>query len=51
MNKKIKKSRAASKVLHLMDVGASYSESLKAVLGGDRRLNRTKLEKELNRYI
>lgn len=45
------KSKAASKVLQLMDKDYSYSEALKKVLKEDKRLDRKKLEKELDKYI
>lgn len=47
----MKKSNAASKVLKLMDMDFSYSQALKAVLSADKRLDRKKLEKELEKYI
>lgn len=46
-----KKSKSASKVLKMMDMDYSYSDSLKFVLKQDKRLNKKKLEKELNNYI
>lgn len=51
MKTKPTKSKAAKKVLHLMDMDVSYKKALHAVITGDRRLNKDKLEKELNRYI
>jgi fatty acid-binding protein DegV len=45
------KSKAASKVLQLMDKDFSYQEALKTVLSSDKRLNKRELEKELNIYI
>jgi hypothetical protein len=48
---KIKKSNACSQVLKLMDKDHSYSEALKKVLSSDKRLNKAKLEKELDNYI
>jgi len=53
MAKKSKKSKACSKVLQLMDSeeGYSYGKALKKVLSEDKRLSKTKLEKELNAYI
>ncbi len=45
------KSKAASKVLQLMDKDFSYSEALKKVLSEDKRLDKKKLEKELDKYI
>lgn len=51
--KKLKKSKACSKVLQLMDSEEDYSygKALKKVLSEDKRLSKTKLEKELNAYI
>jgi len=46
-----KKSKAAHKVLRLMDEDYSYMKALKMVLDGDKRLSKSRLEKELNRYI
>lgn len=46
-----KKSKAASKVLKLMDNDYSYSEALKEVLKSDKRINKKRLEKELDKYI
>lgn len=51
MSKEKPKSKAASKVLKLMDKDFSYSEALKKVLKEDKRLSKKKLEKELNTYI
>ncbi len=51
VKKTIKKSKAASQVLRLMDHDWSYSQALKAVLDLDIRLNKAKLEKELDNYI
>lgn len=45
------KSRAARKVLRLMDQDYSYSTALKRTLREDKRLRRWKLEKELKKYI
>jgi len=45
------KSKAASKVLQLMDKDYSYEKALKEVLESDKRLSKKKLEKELNAYI
>jgi hypothetical protein len=45
------KSKAASKVLKLMDKDFSYSKAVKTVLSNDKRLSKTKLEKELNKYV
>lgn len=45
------KSKAASKVLQLMDKDYSYSEALKKVLKDDKRLSKKNLELELNKYI
>lgn len=46
-----KKSKACSNVLKLMDNDYSYSKALKTVLDRDKRLSRTKLEKELDKYV
>lgn len=51
MKKKVKKSRACSKVLQLMDRDYSYGSALKKVLREDKRLSKSKLEKELDIYI
>jgi len=52
---KQKKSKACSKVLQLMDTwpdGAGrYGKALSKVLRQDKRLNRAKLEKELDKYV
>ncbi len=45
------KSKAASKVLKLMDKDYSYQKALKSVLKSDKRLSKSKLEKELDNYI
>lgn len=45
------KSKAAKKVLQLMDSDYSYSEALKKVLKEDKRLSKKNLEKELEKYI
>jgi hypothetical protein len=45
------KSKAASKVLQLMDKDYSYTEALKKVLKEDKRLSKKNLELELNKYI
>lgn len=45
------KSKAASKVLKLMDQDVSYQNALKKVLASDKRLSKSKLEQELNKYI
>ena len=45
------KSKACSKVLKLMDKDISYSKALKSVLSSDKRLKKSKLEKELNKYV
>ena len=47
----IKKSKAASFVLQLMDQDYSYQKALKEVLQNDKRLNKKKLETELDKYI
>jgi hypothetical protein len=46
-----KKSRSASKVLQLMDKDYSYTDALNKVLKKDLRVDKAKLEKELNKYI
>jgi hypothetical protein len=48
---KRKKSNAAHKVLSLMDKDFSYEKALRKVLKSDKRLNKVKLEKELDFYI
>ena len=48
---KTSKSKAASKVLKLMDEDFSYIEALEKVLNQDKRLSKSKLEKELKVYI
>ncbi len=48
---KLKKSAACSKVLQLMDQDYSYQKALKEVLKSDKRLNKDKLEAELDNYI
>ena len=48
---KPKKSVACSKVLQLMDQDYSYQKALNQVLKSDKRLNKKKLETELNNYI
>lgn len=45
------KSKAASKVLQLMDKDYFYQDSLKKVLLKNKRINKIKLKKELNQYI
>ena len=45
------KSKAASKVLKLMDKNLSYQNAIKLVLKEDKRLSKKKLESELNKYI
>ncbi len=45
------KSNAAKKVLQLMDKDYSYTEALKKTLNEDKRLDKKKLEKELDKYI
>jgi uncharacterized protein YoaH (UPF0181 family) len=45
------KSKAAKKVLQLMDKDYSYGEALKKVLKEDKRLKKKNLEKELDTYI
>lgn len=45
------KSKAASKVLQLMDKDFSYQKALSTTLKADKRLSKKKLEKELNNYI
>jgi len=51
MNKKPKKSTAASKVLKLMDKDYSYQKALAKTLKEDKRLSKKNLEKELDLYI
>ncbi len=46
-----RKSKAARKVLQLMDKDYSYQNALRKTLKEDKRLNKKKLEKELNIYI
>lgn len=46
-----KKSKAASKVLKLMDNDYSYSLAVKKTLKEDKRLSKKKLEAELTCYI
>jgi hypothetical protein len=46
----MKKSKAAKKVLQLMDKDFSYQDALRQVLK-DKRISKTKLEKELDYYI
>jgi hypothetical protein len=46
----MKKSKAAKKVLQLMDKDFSYQDALRQVLK-DKRISRAKLEKELSIYI
>lgn len=48
---KLKKSVACSQVLKLMDKDFSYQKALNEVLKSDKRLNKKKLETELNNYI
>lgn len=45
------KTKSVSKVLQLMDEDYGYEEALKKVLKEDKRLNKEKLEKRLNKYI
>jgi antirestriction protein ArdC len=49
--KKVTKSVEASKVLKLMDDDYSYQDALKLVLSNNKNIDKTKLEKELNKYI
>lgn len=49
--KKLTKSVEASKVLKLMDDDYSYQNALKLVLSNNKTIDKTKLEKELNKYI
>jgi len=49
--KRPKKSKAASKVLQLMDKDYSYQKALAKTLREDKRLSKKKLENELNTYI
>ena len=48
--KSIRKLKASSKVLQLMDKDYSYQKALKKTLKEDKRLNKKKLEKNLNNY-
>ena len=48
---KNQKTKAAKKVLQYMDMGVSYSVALKKVLLADKRLNKRKLENDLNIWI
>ena len=45
------KSKEASMVLQLMDKDYSYEQSLKATLKKYKNVNKSTLEKELNKYI
>jgi len=47
----IKKSKAASQVLKLMDNDYTYQEALKIVLALNFGISKIKLEKELNKFI
>lgn len=47
----MKKTKACSTVLKLMDLDFTYQQALRAVLKKDKRLSKVKLEKELNKYI
>jgi len=49
--KALKRSKACSRVLKLMDKDYSYMEALGKVLTENKRLNKEKLEKELNIFI
>lgn len=49
--KKVTKSVEASKVLKLMDDDYGYQDALKLVLSNNKNIDKTKLEKELNKYI
>jgi len=46
-----KKSKAASRVLRLMDEDYSYQEALRISLRENKGVGKRSLEKELNRYI
>ena len=46
-----KKSKAASRVLKLMDEDYSYQEALRISLRENKGVGKRSLEKELNRYI
>lgn len=45
------KTKACKKVLELMDKDFEYQKALKIVLDSDKRLSKTKLENELNKYV
>ena len=45
------KSKAASKVLKMMDKDYTYAAALKKVLQEDKRLSKKNLEAELNAYV
>lgn len=47
----MKKSKAASSVLKLMDEDLTYPEALRQVLKTNKKLSKKRLEKELNNYI
>ena len=49
--KTVKKSKAASDVLKLMDKDYSYREAVKIVLGLNSKLSKDRLETELNKYV
>ena len=47
----VNKSKAASRVLKLMDEDYSYQQALKIALKENKGVGKRTLEKELNRYI
>jgi DNA-directed RNA polymerase subunit L len=49
--KPYKKSKAASRVLRLMDEDYSYQEALRIALRENKGVGKRSLEKELDRYI
>ena len=49
--RKYKKTKQASEVLQLMDEDFTYPEALRKVLKKNKKLTRTKLEKDLNPFI
>ena len=49
--KPTKKSKAASRVLRLMDEDYSYQEALRIALRENKGVGKRSLEKELDRYI
>ncbi len=47
----MKKSKAASQVLKLMDKDYSYQEALKVALSLNSKISKKNLEKELDKYV